>query len=71
MTKFTEYTSEQLYDGEVPLGDVSVEIDGENLRSGYDEDFLHIVKRLERAAKQELQAVQDELDEDGEVSADE
>lgn len=68
MTIVSDHDTTPLYDGEDRMGTVSIDLEAESLRSECDEDLLHALKRAREAAEEELQAVQDEIDEDGEVS---
>jgi len=65
--KLEDHTSEQLYDDETQLGLVDIDIEALWNRHERNEDFLHALERVEDAAKRELQVIQDELDETGEV----
>jgi len=71
MPEVSEHLSEDLYEGESRVGRVSVDITVDVTRRGNVTDVAG--PALERAVasfKREVQAIQDELDEEGEVDAD-
>lgn len=66
--QLSEPVAETLYgDDDRPIGRVHVDVEVEAHTFEDDADALRAVQRIARAAKAEAQAVQDELDEDGEV----
>lgn len=68
MTTIERRAGEDLYQGDTLVGRVSVEIEADVIRSPFDEDHLWASARVSEAVSEELQAIQDELDEEGEVS---
>lgn len=71
MPEVSEHLSEELYEGESRVGRVSVDVTVDVTRCENVTDVAG--PALERAVasfKREVQAIQDELDEEGEVDAD-
>lgn len=67
MTDFVDRHQENLYDDETKVADIAVTIEASSLRRDRNEDVHRALQRVRRAAKAEAQAIQDELDEEGEV----
>jgi hypothetical protein len=71
MTEVSEHLSEDLYEGESRVGRVSVDITVDVTRRENVTDVAGpALKRAAASFKREVQAIQDELDEEGEVDAD-